>query len=123
MFARAIAGIGGGGINTLTTVMVSDLVPLRQRGTFQGYGNIAYAVGSVVGAPVGGKMMSPGENKPKILTRFLTRVLDRYRGMALLLLYQPAASSYHGVRLHLPFDQLQLGGRGRNGHLGTVKDD
>jgi MFS family permease len=55
VFARSIAGIGGGGINTLTTVMVSDLVPLRQRGTFQGYGNVAYAVGSVVGAPVGGK--------------------------------------------------------------------
>lgn len=53
--ARAIAGMGGGGINTLTTVMVSDLVPLRQRGTYQGYGNIAYAVGSVIGAPAGGK--------------------------------------------------------------------
>ncbi|CAO3596098.1 unnamed protein product [Absidia cylindrospora] len=52
--ARAIAGMGGGGINTLTTVMVSDLVPLRQRGTYQGYGNVAYAVGSVIGAPVGG---------------------------------------------------------------------
>ncbi|KAI8097466.1 major facilitator superfamily domain-containing protein [Halteromyces radiatus] len=54
VFARAIAGIGGGGINTLTTVMVSDLVPLRQRGTFQGYGNIAYAVGGIAGAPLGG---------------------------------------------------------------------
>ncbi|CAO3585366.1 unnamed protein product [Absidia cylindrospora] len=54
VIARAIAGIGGGGINTLTTVMVSNLVPLRQRGTYQGYSNIAYGVGSVVGSPVGG---------------------------------------------------------------------
>ncbi|KAL0082612.1 major facilitator superfamily domain-containing protein [Phycomyces blakesleeanus] len=54
VFARAIAGIGGGGINTMTTVIVSDLVPLRERGKYQGYGNIAYAVGSVVGAPLGG---------------------------------------------------------------------
>ncbi|KAI9020752.1 major facilitator superfamily domain-containing protein [Phycomyces nitens] len=54
VIARAIAGIGGGGINTMTTVIVSDLVPLRERGKYQGYGNIAYAVGSVVGAPLGG---------------------------------------------------------------------
>ncbi|CAO3652975.1 unnamed protein product [Cunninghamella blakesleeana] len=54
VIARAIAGIGGGGINTLTTVIISDLVPLRERGKFQGYGNIAYGLGSVVGAPVGG---------------------------------------------------------------------
>ncbi|KAI8379713.1 major facilitator superfamily domain-containing protein [Radiomyces spectabilis] len=54
VFARAVAGIGGGGINTMTTVITSDLVPLRYRGTYQGYGNIAYAVGSVVGAPLGG---------------------------------------------------------------------
>ncbi|KAI7902317.1 major facilitator superfamily domain-containing protein [Cokeromyces recurvatus] len=52
--ARAIAGVGGGGINCMTTVINSDLVPLRERGRFQSYGNIAYAVGSVVGAPLGG---------------------------------------------------------------------
>ncbi|CAO3625097.1 unnamed protein product [Mucor hiemalis] len=54
VIARAIAGIGGGGINCMATVITADLVPLRQRGTFQGYGNIAYAVGSVLGAPLGG---------------------------------------------------------------------
>ncbi|KAI9489344.1 major facilitator superfamily domain-containing protein [Zychaea mexicana] len=52
--ARAVAGLGGGGINTLTTVIVSDLVPLRQRGTYQGYGNMAYGLGSVIGGPLGG---------------------------------------------------------------------
>ncbi|KAG0884214.1 hypothetical protein G6F15_005294 [Rhizopus arrhizus] len=54
VIARAIAGIGGGGINCMTTVIGADLVPLRERGKFQGYGNIAYAIGSVVGAPLGG---------------------------------------------------------------------
>lgn len=29
---------------SLTTVITSDPVPLRERGKFQGYGNIAYAV-------------------------------------------------------------------------------
>ncbi|KAI9282199.1 major facilitator superfamily domain-containing protein [Sporodiniella umbellata] len=52
--ARAIAGIGGGGINCMTTVVGADLVPLRERGKIQGYGNIAFSVGSVVGAPLGG---------------------------------------------------------------------
>jgi hypothetical protein len=28
----------------MTTVIYSDLVPLRERGKYQGYGNIAYAV-------------------------------------------------------------------------------
>lgn len=54
VIARAIAGIGGGGINCMATVITADLVPLRERGKFQGYGNIAYAVGSVLGAPLGG---------------------------------------------------------------------
>ncbi|KAI9486778.1 MAG: major facilitator superfamily domain-containing protein [Benjaminiella poitrasii] len=52
--ARAIAGVGGGGINCMTTVITSDLIALRERGRFQSYSNIAYAVGSVVGAPLGG---------------------------------------------------------------------
>ncbi|ORX55062.1 MFS general substrate transporter [Hesseltinella vesiculosa] len=52
--ARIIAGIGGGGIHTLTTILISDLVPMRERGSYQGYSNIAYSVGSVIGAPLGG---------------------------------------------------------------------
>lgn len=28
----------------MTTVITSDLIPLRERGKFQSYGNIAYAV-------------------------------------------------------------------------------
>ncbi|CEP14337.1 hypothetical protein [Parasitella parasitica] len=52
--SRAIAGIGGGGMNTLSAIICSDLVPLRERGTYQGYANIAYGLGSVVGAPLGG---------------------------------------------------------------------
>ncbi|ORX55061.1 hypothetical protein DM01DRAFT_1335358 [Hesseltinella vesiculosa] len=54
VIARGIAGIGGGGILTLTTILTSDLVPLRERGSFQGYSNIAYSAGSVIGAPLGG---------------------------------------------------------------------
>jgi MFS family permease len=32
----AIQGIGGGGIAALTAIIVSDLVPLKERGKFNG---------------------------------------------------------------------------------------
>jgi MFS family permease len=37
-------------------VILSDLIPLKQRGTFQGYMNIVFASGMSLGAPVGGIM-------------------------------------------------------------------
>ncbi|KAI9492154.1 major facilitator superfamily domain-containing protein [Zychaea mexicana] len=54
VIARGVAGIGGGGLNTMSAVITSDLVSLRERGKFQGYANIAYGLGSVIGAPLGG---------------------------------------------------------------------
>jgi hypothetical protein len=39
---RVIAGIGGGGLMSISTFVASDLVPLRMRGIYQGFGNIAY---------------------------------------------------------------------------------
>lgn len=44
VISRAIAGIGGGGMNTMSSVITSDLVSLRERGKYQGYANIAYGV-------------------------------------------------------------------------------
>ncbi|KAI0643317.1 MFS general substrate transporter [Trametes meyenii] len=52
--ARALAGIGGGGMTTLASIVMSDIAPLRQRGTLQGFGNIAFAAGQATGAPLGG---------------------------------------------------------------------
>jgi len=42
IFGRVIAGVGGGGLMSISTFLGSDLVPLRKRGIFQGIGNIAY---------------------------------------------------------------------------------
>jgi len=39
---RVVAGIGGGGLMSISTFLASDLVPLRKRGVVQGIGNIAY---------------------------------------------------------------------------------
>jgi MFS family permease len=54
--ARIIAGLGGGGLNVLGTVIMSDLIPLKKRGTFQGLTNIIYGTGTSLGGPVGGNL-------------------------------------------------------------------
>lgn len=52
--ARAFAGIGGGGMTTVVSIMMSDIVTLRERGKWQGYINIVFATGAGTGAPLGG---------------------------------------------------------------------
>ncbi|KAH6620485.1 major facilitator superfamily domain-containing protein [Boeremia exigua] len=52
--ARAFAGIGGGGMTVCVSIMLSDIVSLRDRGTWQGYINLVYAGGAAAGAPLGG---------------------------------------------------------------------
>ncbi|KAG9038238.1 hypothetical protein FRB95_002199 [Tulasnella sp. JGI-2019a] len=75
--ARAIAGMGGGGyvityfnrlcegpltvqfphyhsIMTVSSVTVTDLIPLKQRGLYQGMANILFGLGSGLGGPLGG---------------------------------------------------------------------
>ena len=52
--ARAFAGIGGGGMTTVVSILMSDIVSLRERGTWQGIINIIFASGAACGAPLGG---------------------------------------------------------------------
>ncbi|KAL8835446.1 MAG: hypothetical protein Q9170_003323 [Blastenia crenularia] len=52
--ARAVQGIGGGGMLIVATVLLSDLIPIRDRGTYQGYLNLVGALGSTSGGPLGG---------------------------------------------------------------------
>jgi MFS family permease len=54
IIARAFAGLGGGGMTTIVSILFSDIIPLRSRGTWQGYINIVYATGAASGAPLGG---------------------------------------------------------------------
>lgn len=51
---RVIAGVGGGCLNTLATIIASDLIPLRQRGLWQGIGNVFWGIGNGLGGVVGG---------------------------------------------------------------------
>ncbi|KLU90083.1 multidrug resistance protein fnx1 [Magnaporthiopsis poae ATCC 64411] len=51
---RVIAGIGGGGLMSISTFLGSDLIPLRKRGVWQGIGNLAYGSGAMLGGVFGG---------------------------------------------------------------------
>lgn len=54
ILGRVVAGIGGGGLMSISTFIASDLIPLRQRGIVQGIGNICYGSGAMLGGVFGG---------------------------------------------------------------------
>lgn len=54
ILGRVVAGIGGGGLMSISTFLASDLVPLRKRGVIQGVGNICFGLGSMLGGVFGG---------------------------------------------------------------------
>ncbi|KAI0463766.1 hypothetical protein LJB42_002771 [Komagataella kurtzmanii] len=53
-FFRAITGIGGAGIISMSTIINSDVIPRKKRGLFQSFQNIMLGVGSIIGASLGG---------------------------------------------------------------------
>lgn len=52
--ARAVCGLGAGGMMTMGSIITSDLVPIEIRGVYQSYINIIYGIGSALGAALGG---------------------------------------------------------------------
>ncbi|WVQ99086.1 hypothetical protein IAU59_006218 [Kwoniella sp. CBS 9459] len=52
--ARIFAGLGGGGLLTVSSVIVTDLVPLRDRGYYQGLMMTVFGSGSMLGGPIAG---------------------------------------------------------------------
>lgn len=54
MIGRSIQGVGGGGIISLTEIIITDLVPLRERGKWFGFQSLTWALGSVTGPLIGG---------------------------------------------------------------------
>jgi EmrB/QacA subfamily drug resistance transporter len=55
--ARVVQGMGGGGINVMTEIIVADLVPLRERQQIMGIVFTAFAVGTFIGPIVGGAIV------------------------------------------------------------------
>ncbi|KKY14153.1 putative mfs multidrug [Diplodia seriata] len=54
ILGRVVAGMGGGGLLTISTFVTTDLVPLRRRGLWQGFGNLSFGLGSGLGGVFGG---------------------------------------------------------------------
>lgn len=54
---RAIQGMGSGGINMIIDVIVSDFVPLRERGNFMALVLTVYFIGTSLGPFVGGAIV------------------------------------------------------------------
>ncbi|KAH8814688.1 iron permease [Flagelloscypha sp. PMI_526] len=54
--ARTVQGLGGGGIATLIDVITADLVPLNERGLYEGYISLAWAGTSAIGPIVAGSL-------------------------------------------------------------------
>jgi MFS family permease len=54
IIARAIAGLGGGGIISIVIVIIADIASLQDRGKYQGIIGAVYGISSVVGPLLGG---------------------------------------------------------------------
>jgi MFS family permease len=54
LVGRSIQGVSGGGIISLSEVIITDLVPLRWRGQYFGILSAMWSVGSVTGPILGG---------------------------------------------------------------------
>jgi MFS family permease len=59
LIGRTVQGAGGSGIIALTNVLITDLVPLRNRGNWVGVLGAVWALGSVSGPIVGGAFAAP----------------------------------------------------------------
>ncbi|KAJ7738146.1 MFS general substrate transporter [Mycena metata] len=53
---RAIQGVGGGGTQALVYIITADLIPLRERGLFNGITGMIWTVGSITGPFIAGAL-------------------------------------------------------------------
>ncbi|KAJ7183768.1 major facilitator superfamily domain-containing protein [Mycena filopes] len=60
ILGRTVQGLGAGSLTALTQIVLSDLVPLQDRGTFNGFLGLAWAVASFIGPVIGGVLAQHG---------------------------------------------------------------
>lgn len=54
LIGRSLQGIGGGGVITLTAILIADIVPLSERAKYFGMLSGIWSLGTVVGPVIGG---------------------------------------------------------------------
>ncbi|KAI0884042.1 MFS general substrate transporter [Annulohypoxylon maeteangense] len=59
---RCFTGVGGGGLMTIAQTIVSDVVPLRERGKYQGILGAVVAIANGIGPVIGGALSSISED-------------------------------------------------------------
>ena len=52
--ARALQGVGGGGLRSISQVVIADIIPPRNRGRYQGYMSTTFLLSTTVGPVLGG---------------------------------------------------------------------
>ncbi|KAJ2932391.1 hypothetical protein H1R20_g4690, partial [Candolleomyces eurysporus] len=65
IIARFLSGIGGGGINTTTSIITSDMFSARDRGLAQGFTSVFNALGLGLGGPLGGFISDKAKTRTK----------------------------------------------------------
>ncbi|KAJ6482763.1 major facilitator superfamily domain-containing protein [Mycena sanguinolenta] len=54
--ARVVQGMGGGGMTSMSSIIVADLVPLAERGAYQGFKTMMWTCAAGVGPMLGGAL-------------------------------------------------------------------
>src|SRR5579875_2722296 len=54
VLARALQGVGGGGLTVTATALIGEVIPLRERGRYQGALGAVFGVTTVIGPLLGG---------------------------------------------------------------------
>ncbi|KAL5333998.1 major facilitator superfamily domain-containing protein [Aspergillus crustosus] len=54
ILGRALSGIGGAGVMTMSSIIITDIVPKREIAQWRAYINVAMTLGRSIGGPVGG---------------------------------------------------------------------
>ncbi|KAJ6137950.1 hypothetical protein N7471_004436 [Penicillium samsonianum] len=97
--ARVFQGIGGGGMTTVVSILMSDIVPLRDRGLWQGIINIIYATGAGTGAPLGGILSDYIGWRWAFLAQFPLCIIA-FIAVSFLLKLPPRESAHWKTKLH-----------------------